>query len=285
MSLFTRKERELVGIVKPGSDLNKPVKKYVKKAVDLIGGFGKLVEKGDTIVVKPNFNTDDAYPGSSDPDFVKAVIELLYEAGAGKVILAEDSYFRVSTRKNLENTGMLRKALEAGAEVIVLREGKWVTVDVDGKYMKQFHVGEIFTKEKKIVYLPCIKTHFLGKFTMSLKLPMGLIRYDDRIKMHLRALNRKIADLNIAVRPSLIIMDGRKCFITRGPRTGEVREPGLILVSGDQIAIDIEAIKVIQSFEGNNLAGVSPWSFDQIRWAMVNKIGVGSEKEYYILKG
>lgn len=45
MSLFTRKERELVSIVKLGSDLSKPVKRHIKKAVDLIGGFWKACGK------------------------------------------------------------------------------------------------------------------------------------------------------------------------------------------------------------------------------------------------
>ena len=94
------------------------LKKSILKSVNLIGGFNKAVEEGDEILLKPNFNTGDAPPGSSDPDFVKAVIELLYEHGAGKVILGESSMLRLSTRKVLQETGMMEKAGEAGAEVV-----------------------------------------------------------------------------------------------------------------------------------------------------------------------
>ncbi|MFC1731866.1 DUF362 domain-containing protein [candidate division KSB1 bacterium] len=280
MSVFTKKGKELVSKVKAGSDL----KKSINKSVRLIGGFSKFVKKGDTIVVKPNFNTDDEFPGSSDPNFVKAVIDLLYNAGAKKVILAESSWFRGDTKKYLESTGMMFKARKARADVVVLNDGKWIPMTVVGKHMKRFHVAEVYTKYDKIVFLPCMKTHRHARFTLSLKLPMGLIRADDRVKMHMMGLQKKIADMNLAVTPGLVIMDARKCFITRGPETGDVREPGLIMASGDRVAIDVEAVKIIQSYEGNDLADTPVWEFDQIKWSIENEIGVSSEKEYDVVE-
>ena len=45
-------------------------------------------ESGDEILLKPNFNTADPPPASSDPEFVKAVIELLFEQrDASSIIL------------------------------------------------------------------------------------------------------------------------------------------------------------------------------------------------------
>ena len=77
MSKYNKNNKELVSKVFAGPDL----KVAIKKAVTLIGGFRKVVKKGDEIVVKPNYNTNDEFPGSSDPEFVKAVVELLYEYG------------------------------------------------------------------------------------------------------------------------------------------------------------------------------------------------------------
>ena len=78
----------------------------------------------------------------------------------------------------------------------------------------------------------------------------------------------KIAEINKLFKPDLIIMDGRKCFITKGPMDGEVREPNVILVSTDRVAIDIEEIKIIQSFEDNSLADTKPEDFIQIKRAI-----------------
>jgi uncharacterized protein (DUF362 family) len=280
MSIFMKNGKELVSKVLARDNL----KSSIKKAVNLIGGFTKFVEKGDTIFVKPNFNTNDTYPGSSDLEFVRAVIELLYDAGAKKVVLAESSCFHTNSRKMMAH--MLPVAQKARADVVILDEiNDWQPVDVKGRYMKRFNVSKTYLDAKKTVWLPCMKTHRQAKFTLSLKLPIGMVRGTDRMKMHLYNLERKIADMNLAVpAPGLIIMDARKCFITGGPEKGTAREPNLIMASGDRVAIDVEAVKVIQQFPGNNIWKKSPWEFKQIKTAVENGIGnVKSEKDYSVL--
>jgi uncharacterized protein (DUF362 family) len=54
----------------------------ILKAVNLAGGFGRICESGDEILLKPNFNTADAPPASSDPEFIKAIVKLLFKHGA-----------------------------------------------------------------------------------------------------------------------------------------------------------------------------------------------------------
>ena len=82
--------------------------------------------------------------------------------------------------------------------------------------------------------------------------------------------------------PNLIIMDGRKCFITGGPFHGNVREPNVILASGDRVAMDVESIKIIGSFADSKLKD-DPWSYTQIRRAVDLGLGVKSEQEYKLV--
>ena len=258
------------------------LKEGILNSVNLIGGFNKIIEKDDEILVKPNFNTADPPPGSSNPDFVKAVIELLYEHGAGKVVIGESSTRRLSTRKVLEETGMIRKAEEAGAEVVVFDEGKWVKVSIDGKYLKKVSLPETALEAKKVVYVCCMKTHQWAKFTLSLKLAVGFLKPSERMRLHVRNLEEKIADLNLVVHPTLIIMDGRNCFISGGPARGELRSPGAVLASRDRIAMDVEALKIIQSFDGASLKD-DPWSYAQIRRAVELGLGVKNGQEYRVI--
>jgi uncharacterized protein (DUF362 family) len=255
------------------------LKGNILKTVDVIGGFSRVVEEDDEILLKPNFNTGDPSPGSSDPDFVKAVIELLYEHGASKVILGESSMFSLSTRKVLEDTGMFRKAEEAGAEIVPFDEGKWVKVSTGGKYLKTVSLPERALEAKKLVYVCCMKTHRWAKFTLSLKLAVGFMKPSERMMLHARNLEEKIADLNLVVHPDLVIMDGRKCFINGGPACGELRNPNVVLASGDRIAMDVETLKLIESYEGTSLTD-DPWSYTQIRRAVELEIGVKSEYDY-----
>jgi uncharacterized protein (DUF362 family) len=127
-----------------------------------------------------------------------------------------------------------------------------------------------------------MKTHFRADFSLSLKLGFGFTKKSERMGFHVRHLKEKLVDLNLVVHPNLIIMDGRKCFITGGPFSGEVREPKIVLASGDRVAMDVESIKVIESFEGSNLKD-NPWSYTQIRHATTLGLGVKDEKEYVVI--
>ncbi|MBC8264327.1 MAG: DUF362 domain-containing protein [Anaerolineales bacterium] len=277
-NIFTNEGKALVSKLRCDGDLGQGI----GQAVAAIGGFERLVEPGDTILVKPNFNTADPPPASSDPQFVKAVIELLYEHGAGKVIVGESSMLRLSTRDTLRQTGMLQAAEEAGAEVVFFDEGEWVTAEIGGRYLKKVALAKAGLEAEKIVYVCCLKTHRYADFTMSLKLAMGFVRRRDRVEMHLRRLREKLAELNLVIALHLIIMDGRRCFISGGPSAGELREPNLILASGDRIAIDVEALKVIQSYPGHSLKK-SPWELTMIRRAVELGLGAASEAEYEVV--
>ena len=54
-----------VSRVKVENDL----KAAVTKAVDSLGGFEKFIKTGDVVFLKPNFNTADPFPASTDACF------------------------------------------------------------------------------------------------------------------------------------------------------------------------------------------------------------------------
>jgi uncharacterized protein (DUF362 family) len=108
----------------------------------------------------------------------------------------------------------------------------------------------------------------MAQYTGALKLSVGIMKPIERLGLHARNLQEKVAELNTLIKPDLIIMDARKCFITGGPGTGDVREPNLILASTSRVALDIEGIRIIQSYEGNSLAGIVPEELTQIKRAI-----------------
>jgi uncharacterized protein (DUF362 family) len=275
---FTRDGKVLLSKVATTGNL----KRDVLEAVDLTGGFSKAINGGDQVLLKPNYNSADPPPASSDPQFLRAIVELLFEHGAGKVVVGESSWQGLSTRKALEQTGALAALKDSGAEVAFFDEGKYVKVNVGGKYLKSVSLSEKAMHVDKIVYSCCMKTHFRADFSLSLKLAFGFTRKRERNGFHIRHLKEKLVDLNLVVHPNLIIMDGRKCFITGGPFSGNVRNPNVILASGDRVAIDVESIKVIESFEGSKLKD-NPWSYTQIRCATALGLGVKSEDEYSVV--
>lgn len=251
------------------------IKETVSRAVAALGGFKKFVKAGEVVMLKPNFNTADPPPASTDLGFLKAVVELVYEAGAKLVMIGESSTVSLNTRKIMEEKGVL--SLQESTKpprVYIFDEGKWVKKKVpQGKYLKSASLPEILPRADKLILLPCLKTHKQAQFTGSLKLSIGFLKPSERVPMHLRHLQEKIAELNQLIRPDLIIMDARKCFINQGPSHGEVAQPNLILASTDRVALDIEGIKTIQGFKGNSLVSLDPLKLPQIRQAI--ELGIG----------
>jgi len=275
---FRKDGMTLVSKVKVEHD----VKASVAKAVGLIGGLGRVISSGDRVMVKPNFNSADLYPGATDLEFLKVVVQLLMEAGA-KVVVGESSgaVWR-PTRKVMEKLDALRQLTDIGAEVIAFddRAWDWVKVRVDGDYLKEVTVPRSVYEADKIVYLPCMKTHQLARFSLSLKLTVGIVHPGEHRSMHMRNLERKIAEFNLCLQPDLIIMDGRKAFVSGGPAKGEIVEPGVIMASGDQVAIDVEALKTLGSYKAKNRLLPNPYDSPQIAIAL--RHGLGS-KEYKVV--
>ncbi len=270
---FVKDGRPLVSVVQHEDTLTESV----AAAMDAIGGLSLIVGRGDTVLLKPNFNTADPPPASSDPAFVRAVIELLYDHGVSRVIVGESS--SSSTRRVLRDTGMLEEARGLGAEVIIFDEGKWVEVEVGSQYLRKVALAAAALQAEKIIYLPCLKTHTWARFTMSIKLPMGFVRPRDRWGMHLHRLQEKVAELNTVIHPDLVIMDARKCFISGGPSKGEVREPGVVLASGNRVSIDAQGLKIIKGYPGHSLKK-DIWDFSQMKRAV--QLGLG-QRDYYTI--
>lgn len=270
----------LVSKVKDTGD----VKASVSKSLDLIGGVSKLAGPGDTIMVKPNFNSPDPPPGSTDIAFLKAVLELLLQTGA-KVVVGESSggMWR-PTRKTLAKLGVPEVLGKMGVELIAFDDHPqdWVQIDTGGDYLKTATMPKSAYEATKLVYLPCLKTHNLGRFTMSLKLGMGLIHPGERRAIHMGNLEQKAVEINLAWQPDLIIMDGRKAFVSGGPDKGEMVQPGIIMASGDMVAIDVEGLKVLLSYRAKNKLPENPWDSPQIVTALTHRLGC-KEGEYKVL--
>jgi len=250
--------------------VEKNLKKAILEAVNEIGGFRKIIKKGDVVLLKPNFNTAYPYPASTDLEFLKAVVELIYQYEPKSVMLGDSSTLSSNTRRVMEELKIfdLEEKMEKPPKIYVFDERPWVKKRMpNGKYFKSLYVTHFLDRADKLILLPCLKTHCLAQFTGSLKLSIGFIKPFHRVMLHKRNLQGKIAELNKVIHPDLIIMDARKCLITEGPEEGKLTKPNLILASTGRVAIDVEGIKIIQSYKGNSLKGIDPWELPQIKQA------------------
>jgi len=253
------------------------VRASVDRVIALLGHLGQAIERGDRVLVKPNFNSADPYPGSTDLVFLHAVIEILLEAGARVTVGESSGGVWRPTRNVLQKIGMFELVRDLGVELVAFedRADDWVRIKIDGDYLGAVSMPRSAYEADKIVYLPCMKTHSIARFSGALKLAVGFMHPGERRALHARHLEQKVAEISMCWQPDLIVMDGRKAFVSGGPDRGQLAEPGLMLASGDLVAIDVEAMKVLLSYEGKNKLVADPWQSPQIVTALKHGLGVG----------
>jgi len=251
------------------------VRHSVDKAIALLGKLEQVIKRDDKVLVKPNFNSPDPFPASTDLVFLRAVVEMLLEAGA-RVTIGESSggIWRPS-RNVFRKLGVYELARNMGVELIAFEDviNDWVRIKIGGEYLSMVTMPRSAYEADKIVYLPCVKTHRLAQYSGALKLAFGFVHPGERRAFHLSHLQQKIAEVSLCWQPDLIVMDGRKAFVSGGPDKGELVEPRLILASGDLIAVDIEAMKVLLTYEAKNKFVADPWQLPQIVTALKHGLG------------
>jgi len=253
------------------------IRASVDRVIALLGQLGQAIGKGDRVLVKPNFNSADPYPGSTDLVFLRAVLEILLEAGARVTVGESSGGIWRPTRKVLQKLGMFELVRDLGVELVAFEDkaDDWVRIKIDGDYLGAVSMPRSAYEADKIVYLPCMKTHRFARFSGALKLAVGLMHPGERRALHARHLEQKVAEISMCWQPDLIVMDGRKAFVSGGPDKGQLAEPGIMLASGDLVAIDVEAMKVLLSYEGKNKLVADLWQSPQIVTALKHGLGVG----------
>ena len=260
------------------------VQQAIHNAIASLGSLSQIISRGDRVLVKPNFNSPDPFPASTDRVFLRAIIEILLEAGA-RVTIGESAGGIWRPSENVfRKLGILELVGKLGVELIIFenKTTDWVKIRIDGTYLSTVTMPRAAYEADKIVYLPCMKTHRLAGFSGAIKLAFGFVNPGERRGLHLSHLQQKIAEVSLCWQPDLIIMDGRKAFISGGPDKGRMAKPGLILASVDLIAIDVEAIKVLLTYKAKNKLTANPYELPQIVTAL--KHGLGLRKNGYIVE-
>jgi uncharacterized protein (DUF362 family) len=260
----------------------------VQRAVDLIGGFGKALKPQDRILIKPNFNSDDPPPGSTALDFLGAVIGLLREHGYSRIAVGEGSGRPwVPSEKVFANMGLAAGLAEMEIPLLDFDRSDYMDVPVDGDAFDVIAYPRDLEDFDKIIYLPTMKTHYLAGFSMSIKLTVGLTHLFDRSILHAdnnMFVSERSAEMNIPLKPDLVIMDGRVSFVSGGPAIGLAVHPNVVLASGDQIAIDVQGVRLLQNYAAVNHLTRDAWDLPQIKTAAKYNLGIQGDDEFRLVR-
>jgi uncharacterized protein (DUF362 family) len=257
------------------------VRTGIEQAIGLMGNLSQIIGNGDRVFVKPNLNSGDPFPAATDLPFLQAVIELILQSGARVTVGEASGAVWRPTRRVFEQRGVPGLAKKLGVELVAFddKPGDWVQINISGNYLNRLVMPRSAYEADRMVYLPCMKTHVLSGFSGAIKLAFGFVAPGQRRGFHRGHLQEKLADVALCWQPDLVVMDGRKAFVTGGPHSGRLVEPDLVLASGDFVAIDVEAIKVLLSYRARNKLPADPWQLPQIANAV--KHGLGPKEGKY----
>jgi uncharacterized protein (DUF362 family) len=237
--------------------------------------------KGKSVVIKPNFNTQDPTPGSTHNDTLRQIILEMKTREAGKITIGERSG-PPQTKKVMEDKGIPGLAQELGVDVVNFEElgpEGWVHSSPPGNHWSNgFDTARLIAEAEYLVSTCCLKTHGAGGvFSMSLKLAVGTTPKSLMPELHGNRsthMRRMIAELNQAFKPNVIIMDGTDIFVDGGPSRGKMVTADVFVGGTDRVAVDAVGVAILKHF-GSNDAIMSRKIFEQDQIQRAVEIGLG----------
>jgi uncharacterized protein (DUF362 family) len=234
-----------------------------KKTVEASTDFAWL-SKGDSVFIKLALNSANPFPATTDPFSLFAMITLLKEKGAGKILVGDSSGVesvhwtkeknRGSSRENCRKAGLLKVIEESGAEGVFFEErgyDSYLPMEPEGPHhwKEPVYVTNVVNEADHIVYLARVSSHVMGDITSGMKIGVGFLREDSRRVFHCggddfyslyEEINRIPA---IRSRLRLTVSSGTRVLSTFGPDNGHVTHPetGLFISSEDLFAHEILA--------------------------------------------
>ncbi len=223
------------------------------------------LHRGDTVLLKPVCNSGNAYPATTDPVAIRAMIELLRERGAGRVLVGDMSgvqavrfgpdYLRGSTRALMTESGMARAITESGGELHAFEEAGWDAFDPETPVGAADWIGPVMMPSllrevDHVVLMPRCARHVLAGSTLGLKAAVGWWRHDSRLEYHRDAatFSAKTAESNwvpsLRDKQRLVLTSATQVLTTFGPDDGYVLTPetGLVIASPSVVAHDMVSL-------------------------------------------
>jgi len=250
-----------------------------EKGIAEMGGMGRFVKKGQSVVLKPNIGWDRTpeYGANTDPDLMGVVTRYCLEAGAKEVIC-----FDRTCGNDWENYKMsgIQEAVEKNGGKMITGHNESLFEEQEipkGVKLKKAKVHKLLLSADVCINMPVLKHHGGTKITAALKNSMGCIW--DRGFWHSNDLPQCIADFSTYWKTQLTILDAYRVMLENGPRGSNPDRAPIAkyqIISTDMVAADTAATQIFAQVARQHNMG-RPYTLDEITYlALAEKAGVGT---------
>jgi len=240
-----------------------------------------------TTILKDNISWHFPFPGANTtPWQLEGTIRALRDAGYEDQVCVQNDTVVTDPKKGERLNRYLPVLGRYGVPVrynCFPDDLRWVRYEPEGEMLalrKIFPEGisipELFLG-KNVVHLPTVKCHIYTTTTGAMKNAFGGLLATKRHYTH-SWIHETLVDL-LTIQKEIhtglfAVMDGTTCGNGPGPRTMIPVEKDVLLASGDQVAIDAVAAKMM---------GFDPLSIRYIRLAHERGLGVGDPRDIEIV--
>jgi uncharacterized protein (DUF362 family) len=217
------------------------IKEMMRAAVAAIGGIERFISRGDVVVIKPNvaFERPAALGATTNPEVLVALIELVREAGAAEIRVADNPI--ESPESCFVRSGIRGATLQAGARLYLPEPNQFELLGTKGAtWIERWpFFWRPFDGADKVIGVSPIKDHNLCRASMTTKNWYGLLG-GRRNQFH-QDIHGIIADLALMLRPTFVVLDATRVLFRSGPTGGslsDVKEGRTLVASRDSLAAD-----------------------------------------------
>lgn len=230
----------------------------LQKGLEEIGGLSKLIDSNQNVLIKPNLNAAEPYPGICNVESIVETIGASKGVTSGVVKVGDQGYVASSTV--YEYLNLEEAVTNAGGVLLTLSDTYQVRRETWDPGKPDFLVYTDVYDAPIIINLNCLKRHSWAWLTCSIKNNVGTIKGPSAMytRGHLHSHSAKstaflqeVAEIAGLVNPELNIVDARSILTVNGPfhHQGIVKDIHRIIICGDIVATDAYCAQLMARYD------------------------------------
>jgi uncharacterized protein (DUF362 family) len=225
------------------------------RGLEVLGGLQRLVSASTQVLVNPNFNMAERYPGISRASSVAAVVRETRTVTSGTITVADEGYDpgpQVYAYLGLDD--IVRDAggvVEPFTDTYRVRPAQWSAEE------PAFRVYSLAYDAPIIISLCNVKRHHLADYSCAIKNNVGVIpgsgASDTRHYLHYDSgdFMGTLAEVAALVNPELFVVDAQSILARTGPSVtdGDTVRADRLILCGDMVATDAYCTRLLEAYD------------------------------------
>jgi uncharacterized protein (DUF362 family) len=217
--------------------------------------LSRLISADQDVLIKPNCNTNDPYPGITDLSSLLSIINEVKQVTSGTVSVGDQGY--TPSLVVYKSSGMDPHVEQAGAKLLTLNETYRVRKSDWASNIPDFRVYTDVYDAPIIINTCVLKRHHTANYTCAIKNNVGTVSGPDAVStrryLHYEAPSfvNTVVDIAGVVNPELNIVDARTVLTVGGPtyQSGVPVNANKVILCGDIVATDAYCAEILAALD------------------------------------